>query len=141
MNLQEMLLQPTFPRLQPGIHQVVVLSWKVKTSSTGEDFVSIEFAPSSETRNVQHTALYSSDKVDTLQTFCNNIQDILNLPGASKLELLNACIGLEIPATYELNIKPDKTYYNWHLGWAKPAQPTPVAQPTVGEAPARRARA
>ena len=141
MNLKEMLAKPIFPRLQPGIHQVIILGWKVKTSSTGEDFISVDFAPSNEVRHIHTVSLFASEQVNTLQTFANNIQDILNIPGATLPELLDASIGLEIPATYELNVKPDRTYYNWHLGWAKPAQPTPVAPTAPAEAPARRARA
>jgi len=141
MNLQDMLSKPIFPRLHPGVHQVVILSWKVKASSTGEDFVSIEFAPANELRHIHTVSLFASEQVNTLATFTNNIQDILNLPGATTRELLDACLGLEVPATYEVNVQPERTYHNWYLGWAKPAPPTPVAPAPVADAPARRPRA
>ena len=145
MRLNDMMTKPTFPPLEVGNHDVTILGYEVRTvAETGEDYLYISFAPSNEQRHVHGVALFVNDKVNFVNGLIANLQRILRLPGATLVELLEASKGVTIPANLAANIQPDdnKLYYNWTLGWSRPAELAPVAPSTADTtAPARKARA
>lgn len=146
MKLNDMMTKPTFPPLEVGNHNVTILGYEVRTvAETGEDYLYISFAPSNEPRHIHGVALFVNDKVNFVNGLIANLQRILRLPGATLVELLEASKGVTIPANLTANVQPDdgKLYYNWTLGWSRPADVTPVgpAPGTVTSTPTRKARA
>ena len=137
MNLQELLNKKSYPPLAPGVHDTVIKSWTLKTTKNekAEVYVQITFAPANNLDHEHNTALFAGD-INTLQTFINNCQRILNKPGATGEEILNDIKGQTISSTYEVVQKDGNTYHNWYLGYVRPSAPVQEASATSETPPA-----
>ena len=125
------LSKPTFARLEPGVHDIAISAWNLRTFEDGSQAIEITFAPVANPAHTHHTFI-REQFVATLEA---NLQRVINVPGLALQDLLNASIGKTLTSTLEESVKEDGSrFFNWYLGYTR-SQGIPVP---VNAAPATR---
>lgn len=122
INLNAMV----YPRLVPGVYNITILGWSLKTDKNNEQFVSIEFAPTECLDHKHSTALYGKEGADFLSTFIANVKGLFPETESFTIQdTLDFIRGKSMDSTLVENTSISdtgsiKTYYNWYLGYVAP---------------------